>query len=274
MRLFLDGKPLSTVSLCYEFENEMMAPFTFHTCLAGIIGRWPLVKFNDNPVLFDNVAACEIKRGHAGVLMLSKNKLELLVVSLCPPDVCDMFRRYVETIMIQRMHRLHQNKHEGHLISHIAARCLHRDHGSKGSYETFAIDNIQSCSDEKIPCPDRGSHCLQVHTIMKEWFMPDFKVDKVPKAKLSNKEYSTMAMAIGKGWQLLGLQLGLDKIILDHICMNIDTAAMRIYEMLLEWDKKEGDQATLDVIVQAIENCDTDNLHVNWDVLRNIINKF
>ncbi|XP_060607154.1 uncharacterized protein LOC132759406 [Ruditapes philippinarum] len=281
IRSYLKGKPLSTVSLCYRFENETLTPFIFQACLAGIIGRWPLAKYIKTAVLFDHVAACDIERRHAGVLMLSENKLELLVVSLCPPDnvkadVCDMFRRYVEVVMMKRMHKLHTDKHEGHFFSR-AARCLHKDHGTDGSYETFdidAIDNTQSCNDEKIPCPDRRSHCLHMRSIVKEWFMPNVDQDKVPKRKLSQKEYSTLAMSIGKGWKLIGLQLGLDNIILDHICMNENDACMRIYQMFLKWDNKEGDLATLDVIVQAIEKCNPEQVHVKLDVLKNIINGF
>ncbi|XP_060601576.1 uncharacterized protein LOC132754861 isoform X2 [Ruditapes philippinarum] len=278
MRSYLEGKPLSTVSLCYKFEHETMAPFTYQACLAGLIGRWPLANLDNTHVLFDNVAACEIEREHAGVLMLTENKLELLVVSLCPPDnvkadVCDMFRRYVEAVMIKRMHKLNANKHEGQFFS-LAARCLHTDHGTRGSSRTFSIDNIQSCNYEKIPCPDGRSHCLQVRSIVKEWFMTDLKQDNVPKRKLSDKEYSTLAMAIGNGWDLLGSQLGLNYITLDHIRMDKDNTAARIYEMFLKWDSQEGDQATLDVIVQAIENCNSEKVHVNLDVIKNIINGF
>jgi hypothetical protein len=281
IRSYLEGKQLSTVSLCYRFENETLTHFIFQACLAGIIGRWPLAKYIKTHVLFDHVAACDIEPRHAGVLMLSENKIELLVVSLCPPDnvkadVCDMFRRYVEAIMMKKMHKLPTNMHEGTFFSR-AARCLHKDHGTKGSDGTFnivAVDNIPSTNDENIPCPDRRSHCLQMHSIVNEWFMPNIEQDKVPKRKLSKKEYSTLAMSIGDGWKLIGLQLGLDNVDLDQICMNENDACMRIYNMFLKWDNKEADAATLDVIVQAITKFSPEPVHVKLDVLKNIINRF
>ncbi|XP_053408492.1 uncharacterized protein LOC123559656 isoform X2 [Mercenaria mercenaria] len=277
---FCSGKKVSEVSLGYVIENEAMVPVLFQTTVAALIGRWPLIRFNGNDILYDNVVACELVKDHAGVLLLTENSIELLVVNLCPPDsakaeTCDMFRRYVEVVIDTDMCKLRGTIGDRRFVKHMTVRCFHEDHGSKGSKGIYVVEEMQSYLKEKLPCPDKKNHCLRFENILQEWFLHDVvESEKVPHRKMTNKEYSTLSMAIGRGWQQLGHQLGLDTVEIDHIEMNKQTVDMRIYAMLQLWDKKEADAAQLDVLVRAIHKCSRQHINVNWDVLNNIINGF
>ncbi|XP_045207575.2 uncharacterized protein LOC123559654 isoform X2 [Mercenaria mercenaria] len=276
---FCNGKQLSGVSFGYALENDSMAPVLFQTTLSALIGRWPLISFNEKHILYDNLVACELSRDHAGVLMLKQNRIELLVVNLCPPDgvkseVCDMFRRYVEVVIDTDMCKCRGTIEDRRLIKHLTVRCFHEDHCSKGSNGIYVIDDLQPHTEERFPCPDKGNHCLKFENILQEWFLHEVDSEHVPCRKLTNKEYSKLSMAIGRNWQQLGLELGLDHIAIEHIQMNKETVDMQIYTMLQLWDKKEADRATLDALVHAIRECSRRHVSINWDILKNVINGF
>ncbi|XP_053391146.1 uncharacterized protein LOC128553975 [Mercenaria mercenaria] len=275
---FCEGKTSSQVALGFKVVNESILPVLYQKCLAAVVSRWPLIKFDGHFIIYNDVVACELDFDHAGLLMMNENRLELLVVSLCPCDgvsanICDMFRRYIELVISTEMNRYHgKETKESRSVTNLVFRCFHIEHGFKGSREICDFESLNLR--DKCPCPDKISHCFKARDIQKEWYSSDTEPEKVPKKRLTRKEYSTLSMAIGQGWKQIGLQLGLNEIELQHIVMNNQTVDMQIYQMLLKWDKKENDKATLDVLIKAIANCSRECVNVNWDVLRNVINGY
>ncbi|XP_053387163.1 uncharacterized protein LOC128546123 [Mercenaria mercenaria] len=278
LRAFCKDKTSSKVALGFNVVNESILPILYQQCLAAVVSRWPLIKFDGCFIIYNDVVACELNFDHAGLLMMNENRLEILVVSLCPSDdvsanICDMFRRYIELVINTEMNKYQRQKtNESRFATNLVVRCFHIEHGFKGSKETCDFKSL--ISRDKCPCPDRKSHCFKARDIRDEWYLSETKPERAPKKRLTRKGYSTLSMAIGQGWKQIGLQLGLHEIELQHIEMNNQTVDMQIYQMLLKWDMKEDDKATLDVLVTAISNCSRECVNVDWDVLRNLINGF
>ncbi|XP_053389878.1 uncharacterized protein LOC128552843 [Mercenaria mercenaria] len=274
---FLKGKPATEVSVGYIFDNDSVTPTLYHKLLAAVIGKWPLLKFFGQYILFKNIAACELPSDHTGLLQLSGNKLEILVLNLCPPqsvmsDVCDMFRRFIEMVIDHEFCRIRGN--EEHVPQQAVkkyVRCNHEQHGIKGSYEIHELNDMQPI--RNLPCPDRASHSLEMNKILQQWFGHQDTIKDIPERRLTMKEYSTLSMGIGEGWQQIGLHLGLDDTSLQHISMDHTCTVMRIFSMFKKWDSKENDRATLDVLVKAIQDCQQSTT-VNWDVVKNVIDRF
>ncbi|XP_053375425.1 uncharacterized protein LOC128547271 [Mercenaria mercenaria] len=276
---FLDGKPTAKVSLGYIFENEALTPTLYQKLLAAVVGRWPLLKFTGQYILFNDMVACELQADHAGLLIQTQNKLELLIVNLLPvnairPDVCDMFRRYVEMVIEHEFCRF--RGHEEHASQRVFTkyvRCFHKLHGSKGSEDILKLTDILSQSDRHFPCPDRASHSLEMNLICQQWYRHEVTIGDIPKRRLTEKQYSALSMGIGQGWQQIGRQLGLRDISLEQIDMDYKSTDMKIFYMFLKWDSIELDKATLDVLVKAVQEC-LQITSVDWDVVKNIVDGF
>ncbi|XP_053392172.1 uncharacterized protein LOC123538314 [Mercenaria mercenaria] len=86
---------------------------------------------------------------------------------------------------------------------------------------------------------------------------------------LSEKDFSRISKAIGDGWQSLGMELGLDKIKLEHITANNQTLEMKIVDMLTQWSRQKPSEAKAGNLYSAIKNC-TD-LSCNLETLKSIV---
>ncbi|XP_053390107.1 uncharacterized protein LOC128553027 [Mercenaria mercenaria] len=278
LNAFLEGKNVTKGSLIYQFEDETIVPLLYQRTLAALIGKWPLSKYNNSDLVYANVVACEPQTDHAVILKTTNNDIELLVVNLCPssivkPDVCDLFRRFVEMVIKHEITKLRTSKDHGISIKNIEymhVKCYHTVHGSKGSLSSHKVEYLKNESTANIPCPDKESHHFDHNAILNEWFQNEIKLKDIERRRLTEKEYSHLSMHIDKNWEQLAYQLDFSTVEVQQITMDIDTPVNRVFEMFVRWDQKHGCEATLDVLVRAVKRCHS-CIGIHLDILKNII---
>jgi hypothetical protein len=179
----------------------------------------------------------------------------------------DLFRRFSEAVIFHEFGKL-RDSIEGFRPYTLEFRCNHESHCGNGSNNT---ESISSLDDSKIiPCPDLMAHDLNAIDAKAEWFGGFRDADTIPNLRLNDKLISKISHCIGENWQILGHELDLTHVQIEHICEDHpNNTLMKIYHMLKKWCHKMSKKATLDVLVQAMRNCPT--LSVQWDGIRNII---
>ena len=278
---FMKGRKQSQVSLVYVFENESVVSTLYYRLAAAGCGRWPLIEFKNETMIFENAALFKLSLDHAGLLKLNHNTLEILVIGLCPPhrvsfNDCDLFRRFIEMVMGQEFRKFRDDcpVQEVRGIYTKSVRCFHKNHGSIGSKNTIDLESLTESNRRRTGCPDNENHYLRGNKIVKEWYKAGIDTRVIPPRELSRAELSSISMLIEDNWQHLGIQLGFHKAEIEQIDMSPNlTTSMKVFEVLSRWNNREIENATLDVLVKAINKCKK-VLKYDKDMLRNLIDEF
>ncbi|XP_053388495.1 uncharacterized protein LOC128551622 [Mercenaria mercenaria] len=281
---FLKGRTCTTVSVVYAFENEAIVPTIFQRVMASAIGTWPVVKNSDRSLHFENACVFKLDLSYAGIILRHRKMIELSMAHLCLgenvfADKPDYFRRFVEYVIGTEFGKLQRNG-DGleKTLFQTGIRCFHEIHEYAGSKEIYYLDDLKPLSSKSVSCPDDVFHeGIRIEQIFQQWFFKEEETlptkKKIPQRKLSSKEYVKLSCdCIGSEWKILARQLEIGEVRIDHIESDNQKMKNRIYEMLLEWDTKDGDRATLDVLVKALG--DISSPAVNSDTLKNIIDSF
>ncbi|XP_053373188.1 uncharacterized protein LOC128546534 [Mercenaria mercenaria] len=281
---FLKERTCTTVSVVYAFENEAIVPTIFQRVLASSIGTWPIVKSSDRSLLFENACAFKLDLSYAGIILRQRKMIELSMAHLSLGenvfgDKPDYFRRFVEYVIGTEFGKLQTNGDDlGTNPFQTGIRCFHKTHEYTGSKEIYYLDDLKLLSANSVSCPDNVFHeGIRIEQIFQQWFFQEEETlstkRKIPQRKLSEKEYVKLSCdCIGSEWKMLARQLEISEVRISHIEMDNQNTKDRIYEMLLEWDAKDRDRATLDVLVKALD--DISSPAVKLDTLKNIIDSF
>ncbi|XP_053376496.1 uncharacterized protein LOC128547540 [Mercenaria mercenaria] len=274
MQDFLQGKAQTYIRLLMSFETSQIVPTIYHRYIAAVIAKWPVVNTGKASLIFTDLCVVRLDANHAGILEMKINGIELTVVSLCPSlhvdgKQADIYRRFSEAVIIHEFGKL-RDKSEVVQPFALQYRCNHESHGGNGSANT---ESIAELDDKKlIACPDLLAHDLPAKKAKSEWFQNCRSPIVVPKSVLDDKLLSKLSHCIGENWQLLGHELGLKQVQIEHIDEDHPkNTLMKIYYMLKEWCFQMAKSATLDVLVKAMQDCRS--LSVDWDGLRNIIDE-
>ncbi|XP_060551206.1 uncharacterized protein LOC132712781 [Ruditapes philippinarum] len=278
---FMKGKERTQVSIVYVFENESVIPTLFYKVVAAACGQWPLIEFLNEPLIFENAVLYKLSLDQAGLLKMDRNTIEILGIGLCPPHKvnvkdCDMFRRFVEMVIGQEFRKFRDNcsTDEEHSMYTQSIRCYHKTHGMMGSKNTVDLESLKQANKRRTGCPDHENHSLRGNKIVKEWYKIGIDTRSIPQRRLRKCELSEISMMMEENWQHLGIQLGFDKGEIEQIDMITRlTTSMKIFEMLSRWDNREIENATLNVLIAAMNKCKK-VLKTDKDVLRNIIDNF
>ncbi|XP_045203497.2 uncharacterized protein LOC123556657 isoform X2 [Mercenaria mercenaria] len=272
MRDFIMGKSQTQIRYIMMFEKSTIVPVLFHRLLCAALGRWPVLNLGSNKLLFKNMGIFKLEGSYAGVAEMTFSHIELRTISLsnCPmkADVSESFRRYVGSVVQHEFRKLNYQMDKVRKPFIQQYRCNHEIHGLSGSHTVFNLDRL----DEKgcIFCPDNFSHqyCSQKEA-KAEWFIDESSNTVFPDKILTEKQLSQLAgLAIGKNWQLLGIELGVTQVEIDHIEEENSSIALRVYKMLHKWKARSASKATLNVLAQKMKYCKAVN--IDWDEVRNI----
>ncbi|XP_053383021.1 uncharacterized protein LOC123539700 isoform X2 [Mercenaria mercenaria] len=275
MLRFLSGKTQSQVRYSMKFAKSSVVHLVFNKALAAALGTWPVVKFGTKLLLFENVCVLKLIRNHAGLLEQRKDSgtIELKVVHLLSKQIechpTDVFRRFVESIVLHEFGRLGYPERGRSKPFVPAYRCNHAYHGPGGSSQLTHFKE-----DEDVICPDNVTHDSFDNIRAKAEWSYENTIDEVyPKMQLTEKTLSKLAQcAIGSNWCLLGPQLKIKKAEIDHIDEEIKQVEMKIYTMLQKWKDRCASNATLDQLVEAIKKCP--GVSIYWDEIRNIRDEY
>jgi hypothetical protein len=83
---------------------------------------------------------------------------------------------------------------------------------------------------------------------------------------LSESHLCLLAQAIGHGWKMIGVELGVPTVQLQQFQAESQTESLRIFQMLRFWRNKTGAHPTLRVF-QAAAEMYTHDVHVGWDYI-------
>lgn len=272
---YFDGKQQTLTRCVLSFTNNSTAvvPTIYHRVIAATLGRWPFAQFKGKNLIFENLSVFRLREFHDGVIQMTENNIELFVVSLRPsvpviPEVADALRRFVDAVVTHELSKLRDTSEKVEKPFVINFRCNHADHGLSGSSKLMQIHQQK---DEKIlPCPDSLSHEIKTEKILEEWFEHGTSLRNIPKLPLPLTLLSKISSAVGSNWELLGIELGLSRVEIQHITEdNPNSVIMRIYKVLTRWNDRETVNATMDVLVQAMHNCP--GVLVDWDIVRNVM---
>jgi hypothetical protein len=84
-------------------------------------------------------------------------------------------------------------------------------------------------------------------------------------APLSESHLCLLAQAIGHGWNMIGVELGVPMTQIQQFQAESQTESLRIFQMLSFWRNKAGAQASLRLL-QAAAEAHT-HVHVDWDYI-------
>ncbi|XP_053375133.1 uncharacterized protein LOC123533563 isoform X2 [Mercenaria mercenaria] len=275
---FLTGKQQTQMRYILSFDSTAIVPTVYHRLMAAALGKWPVVRFRTIHLMYKDLTVFRLDTYNAGLLELTNETIELSAASLCTSvpvnaEVTDGFRRFVVSTVEHEFSKLRDAFEESKKPYLSKLRCNHPSHGFSGSVNLMEISQMENR--KLLPCPDLMSHEIFTEMAMSEWFEDTECLKLTPKYELSDKHLSKMSRAIGDNWKLLGLELGLTEVDIQHIVDdNPQFVIMRIYKMLKEWSQKElekGSTATIDVLLEAMKSCR--EVSIDWDIIRNVIDE-
>ena len=86
--------------------------------------------------------------------------------------------------------------------------------------------------------------------------------------RLTEKEISRFAQTLGSNWEMLGYDLGLSKVEIEHSMLDNATMVMQIYSVLSKWRSRNMDSCTLDNFVRIVKDCQATS--VDWTQMERI----
>ncbi|XP_045195191.2 uncharacterized protein LOC123550849 [Mercenaria mercenaria] len=271
---FMSERKQTEIRLVMLFEESSLLHIVYSRLIAALLGKWSVIHLpadQQKHLLFENLGMFRLNVDHVGIVEVRGNNIELLVLSLCPSKdidcvIADQFRRYCEAVVVHEFGLLRNNSENVKKPFRQAFRCNHETHGMNGSEVVENISVLKGT--EVIPCPDLMKHEICSEKAVFEWFLKDQVTASHQNKELSEKELSKVAQAVGKNWQLLGIELGLTQVQVDQVSANNDTMVRKIYDMLKTWKSQNRGHSTMSMLVQALKNIES--LTVNWDEIRNI----
>jgi hypothetical protein len=210
---------------------------------------------------------------NAGAVELQQNRIEMRVISLCTSRnvnniTADKFRRFAESVVTSEFSKLRDSSTLQGKPFQTCFSCNDERHGLIGGQTTFPFETIDGKSIE--PCLDMpANHDIHAQQALSEWFKDISTIGLSEDCQLDKKELSEIAQLIGYNWELLGTKLGLSNAEINQISMDNQTSSMRIYTMLLKWEAKQQENATVNTLMKALQS--TKSLTVEWDEVMNIV---
>ncbi|XP_045173795.2 uncharacterized protein LOC123535269 [Mercenaria mercenaria] len=275
IREFLNGKNSTTLRYVLFFDNSTIVSTIYHRLVSATLGKWPIAKAGKKTLIFKDMCIVRLNFDHAGIAEMKYNSIEMTVCRLCPTldvndEQADSFRRFLESVIVHEFQKLLSTEATKNYPYTIMFRCNHDSHGANGSEHLISMDDMRS--GKVVPCPDLMTHEINVEMANKEWFQDNKKIAAIPDNQLTDKLLSSISQCFGEHWQLLGLELGLTQVQIDHIIEDHPrSAVMRIYTMLQKWCSKNASKASLKCLIETVYLCP--HVHVDWDKLRKVIDK-
>ncbi|XP_053399648.1 uncharacterized protein LOC123544548 [Mercenaria mercenaria] len=273
---FLANRTQTLIRFVIVFQSAAIVHMVYDRLLAALLGKWAIasVTFKEKKLLlFENIGLFQINYDHVGIAEIRSNHIELRVVNLCPSSAidsskADSFRRYSESVIRHEFRSVCRISDVEFVPYTSAYRCNHISHGLDGSLEIKPLRDLED-GRTVMPCPDSCPHEINVNIARLEWFPDEIEVTALPDTQLTEKQISRIAQAIGENWKLLGIELGVPSVKMDHIAEECQGSSTAIYKMLKIWSDKEAEMATLQKLINVLKKCK--KVNIDWDAIKNII---
>lgn len=270
---FLKGRDKSSLRFTMQFVNSAVVLLVYYRLTAALTGRWSVAQVRDKPLVFQNLCIVRLTIDYVGVSRLNYDCIELFLVKLPLSEIKsqseqgDSFRRFAESVIKHEFRKLKADDERKTMPFTVCFRCNHESHGMNGSINILSKTHLDE--HKHIPCPDLEAHDIYTETAKAEWYtdipLPNTQMNYV----LNDKMLGKLSQCIGSNWQLLGLELGLSQVQVDHIIEdNPYSTSMKIFSMLKQWRLKMSSDATMEKLVIAMKLCP--GVTIDWDEIRNL----
>lgn len=269
---FLKGRQRTELRFTMMFENSTIVPMIYNRLTAGLVGRWPIAEMRNKSLVFRNLCIVRISHDFAGVSEIKHNCIDLFLVTLCPSSVqnqrqqADRFRRFAESVVKHEFRKLQEVDERNVTPYTVNFRCNHESHGIRGSLNIIRKKTVTEHN--YVPCPDLETHFLNMERTAAEWYSDSPWPNAVMNCVLNDLMLGKLSRCVGSNWQLLGLELGLTQVDIDHLTEDHPySTAMKIFNMLRMWTSKMDGSATVEKLIQAMKQCPS--VTIDWDEVRN-----
>ncbi|XP_053392176.1 uncharacterized protein LOC128554881 [Mercenaria mercenaria] len=253
-----------TSKLCFTTTSGFLPTAVFNKLLAAFISKWTLSKINGKRLIFCGFGVFDLENNHSLYAHFFDNVIQIWITKLSiidepSTDLCSEVKAFVTEFI--------QDKYRCSSDIKTFLRCKYAE--VRSSENGFGLDEI--FDKEEVVCKCRASqHVLRTEELTKYWFFdvsPDMHLDNA--RELNEKELSTIAQAIGDGWQLLGSELGLTAVEMEHISADNKKVVMQVYQMLLKWRSKNENEATVGRLHKAMKRCR--KVTFDWAVIESVL---
>ncbi|XP_053386594.1 uncharacterized protein LOC123538917 isoform X3 [Mercenaria mercenaria] len=254
----------STSKLCFTTTSGFLPTAVFNKLLAACISKWTLSNINGKRLIFCGFGVFDLENNHSLYVHFFDNVIQIWITKLSiedepNTDLCSEVNAFVTEFL--------HNKYRCSSDIKTLLRCQYAE--VRSNENGFGLDEI--VDKEEVVCKCRASqHVLRTKELTKYWFSDvssDMHLDNA--RELNEKELSTIAQAIGDGWQLLGSELGLTAVEMEHISADNKKVFMQIYKMLLKWRSKNANEATVGRLHKAMKRCR--KVTFDWAVIESVL---
>lgn len=281
--------PARTPALFLKVDNNYYHQSLFPSLLADCLGRWQPVSQNNRYKLYRN----------GGVFSLDKSRTHALSIRLCfltkdsfyimckvanvanqfvDTRKCDEVRRFIVSALVAHLHLHNPGSLE------ILIQCTHPNVinilGSLTSCETLDTYSAVGChghsssfykniidSQELLIFWYPNGYKSNNFSSLKRWVdkSPDYVNDRL----LTDRDCERLALALGFGWEHLGISLGVSNTEMEQFKLDYPQRThMQIYTMLKRWRRNGPKPVTFLVFVKAL--FENERVHVDWDAVKNV----
>ena len=293
LRLELDSSQgalhMATPALFIKIEGSRYHPSLFPCLLANCLDRWRVMKNNNTYTLHSKGGMFVLDKSKTHVLSLSLKMLEkgsiyvvCKVINVTNKDVdhrkADEVRRFVISVLATHMHLQEPSSIE------LFIQCTHPDVfnivGALSSCElldTYATVGCQGHSTSYCKNTIDSEHLLSFwypngyrkgdYSSLKRWVdrAPEYVNDKT----LTDRDFERLAVALGFGWEHVGMSLGIGHTEMDQCKLDHPQRTdMQIYSMFKRWKKSGRTNVTFLTLVKAL--FENERVHVDWDIVKNV----
>ncbi|XP_060597701.1 uncharacterized protein LOC132751534 [Ruditapes philippinarum] len=277
LKEFVTGRQQTLLKFVMSFNISPVVQIVFYRVVAALIGKWEIASIKipeqeKQVLLYENLGVFKLDRQHVGIIELYQGFIELRVQNLCNSGVnvaiVDLFRRFVVSNVKNefRKHRHAAIKQRNPF--EICFKCNDQSHGFDGSRQTVSMEELKETTVE--PCPDGLSgHTICTRQALYEWYQDYQNIRLKTDYVLEEKYISKLSKTVAENWQVLGHELGLHDVQLEHIEMDNKSTVRMIFKMLQKWSAQKEDNATFNTLIQAMKS--SIEKYVDWDEVRNIV---
>ncbi|XP_060604987.1 uncharacterized protein LOC132757658 [Ruditapes philippinarum] len=234
----------STSVLCFTTTSGFLPTAVFNKLLAACIDKWPISKLNKKNLVFCGCGVFDLEDNHKLYVYFFDHIINIWITKYSTTDeepstcLCQHVHEFVSEFLKNRMR----------ITSGIEVFLRCNQSNIHNNDNLFELENM-SGKQEVVCNTEPVHHVHRTNELIKYWLYSDsdHQLDE-----LTEKELNRMALHIGKEYQSLGIELGLSNAEIEHICLDYKATVDRIRGILLKWKDQNVGNATLEVLVNAM----------------------
>ena len=281
--------PMITPAIFIKIDSSYYHPTLFPSLLGDCLGRWRVMNHNNTYTIHNKggMFVLDKSKTHVlllGLMFLAKGAFYIMcrVVNVINKNVdrrkSDEVRRFVVSALVSHMHLPDPSSLE------LLIQCTHPDVvnilGSLSPCEVLDTYSTVGCHGHSTSF---YKNTIDSENLLSFWYPNGYKkddysslkqwIDKAPEyvndRALTEKDFERLAIALGFGWEHLGISLGVSHTEMDQCKLDYPQRTdMQIYAMLKRWKRNGTKSVTFLTFVKAL--FENERVRVDWDRVKNV----